>query len=123
MLYRDKGEAMQKLLILASILLLVGCGGESESKTKFKSLTAAQRELIQNMESQGMLTVDGEINRAEIDPTLWAGMKHSLKEDFSVALGIHCGNIRKNDMYYCTIYDMYSGKKLAKYNSWGFETY
>ena len=28
MLYRDKGDTMKKLLILAGILLLVGCGGE-----------------------------------------------------------------------------------------------
>jgi hypothetical protein len=51
-------------------------------------------------------------------------MKYSLKKNVSAGIAIHCANFKGEDAYWCEIYDMYSGKKLAKYSrSWGFKIY
>jgi len=102
--------------------------GDSDSRSgsgsKYMSLSQGQKDLIYKMEGQGMLKVEPQYNRADIDLSLWSNMKYSLKEDFAAGLAIYCGNEKGTQLYWCELYDMYSGKKLAKYSkSWGFKVY
>jgi hypothetical protein len=135
---------MKKLLPLL-LLILIGCGtSESntknqsssslsnsnnsslsqESKSKFISLNSGQLQLLDEMKSQGFLSINAELNKAEVDLSLWLRMKYSLKSDFAAALAIYCGNEKGTQLYWVNIYDMYSGKKLARYSkSWGFKVY
>ena len=88
------------------------------------SLTQGQLDNILMLKNEGMLNLEPQRNRAEIDPSLWANMKYSLKEDFAAGLAVYCANQKGNNLYWCEIYDIYSGKKLAKYSqSWGFKVY
>ena len=89
-----------------------------------QNLTDGQIEFIQNLVLQGLLKLKPELNKAYIDPTLWASMDIDLKGDFTCALAIYCCNQKGTDLYWIDIYDLYSGKKLAKYSeSWGFKVY
>lgn len=95
-----------------------------ENKSKYISLNSGQLQLLDDMKSQGFLSINPQLNRAEVESTLWLRMKYSLKQDFAAALAIYCGNQKGNQLYWVNIYDMYSGKKLARYSkSWGFKIY
>ena len=88
-----------------------------------KQLTQGQRNLLFDLQKQGLVSLEPNLNRAHIDPGLWHQMDIKLKEDFAYCLAIHCGNEKGTQAYWAEIYDKYSGKKLAKYSSWGFNTY
>lgn len=88
------------------------------------TLKPGQKALIHKLKSQGYLEVKPRLNKAYIDPALWASMKYSIKKDFAATLAIYCENVKNSDAYWVEIYDMYSGKKLAKYSrNWGFKVY
>ena len=113
-------------IITFLLLMATNCSsdnGSNVSSEKIK-LSQSQVELIEDFVSQGFLEVNASLNKVYIDNSLWTGMKASLKEDFSYCLSIYVGNKKGTQLYWCDIYDMYSGKKLAKYSrSWGFKIY
>jgi hypothetical protein len=87
-------------------------------------LTAGQVNLLSKLQNQGLLSIEPNLNKASIDPSLWHSMKYSVKEGFAASLAIYCGNKKGTQLYWVDIYDQYSGKKLAKYSqSWGFRVY
>ena len=87
-------------------------------------LNQVQLNLLSKLQSEGLLSIEPNYNKASIDPTLWNSMKYSLKEDVAAALAIYCGNVKGTQLYWVEIHDLYSGKKLAKYSqTWGFEVY
>ena len=51
-----------------------------------------QANLIQKMQVQGLLNIQPEYKRAEIDPTLWSNMTYNIKSNFADGLAIYCGN-------------------------------
>ena len=88
------------------------------------NLTEGQIALIANLQNQGLLSVEPTLNKVLIDPVLWRSMKYSVKEDFAATMAIYCGNKKGTYSYWVEIYDIYSGKKLAKYSQfWGFKIY
>lgn len=90
----------------------------SDSHTIEKKLSKKERQTIQELINQGFLKVEDRLNRAYISPNVWAGISFDAKKGLASALA---------DYYHDTlghgwveIYDKMSGKKLAKYSSWGF---
>jgi len=87
-------------------------------------LSSQQYNLIKKLESQGYLKINAQLNRVEIETALWNNMIYQNKNDFSAGLAIYVGNKKGTKLYWVEIYDLYSGKKLAKYSqSWGFKVY
>tara|TARA_B100000902_G_C26783837_1_gene656388 strand:+ start:69 stop:422 length:354 start_codon:yes stop_codon:yes gene_type:complete len=110
------------ILILTG-LFLFSCSGDDEKKEKIV-LNQGQIDLIHQMEREGMLNVEPQYNRAEISSSLWTNMTYSIKNDFSAGLALYCAEKKGTDLVWCEIFDMYSGKKLAKYSqSWGFKVF
>ena len=111
------------------MLLLFSCGSDNSNKSETnnkkerKELTEGQANLIQKMQVQGLLNIQPEYKRAEIDPTLWNNMTYNVKSNFADGLAIYCGNNDSTYIYWCEIFDMYSGKKIAKSGVWGFKTF
>jgi uncharacterized radical SAM superfamily Fe-S cluster-containing enzyme len=107
------------LIVLLVILSALFCSAEEKP-----TLRKDQIDLIKAMEKEGFLKMKPELNTAYIHPDFWAGITFDVKKDFAAGLAIYCANIKKTDLYWVEIYDMYSGKKLAKYSqSWGFKVY
>jgi hypothetical protein len=112
---------MKRLLGIIIVILLLTSPVFSGDRVE---LNEGQLNLLSKLQSQGLLSIDPNLNKASIDPGLWNNMKYSLKEDFAATLAIYCGNKKGTQLYWVDIYDQYSGKKLAKYSrSWGFKVY
>jgi hypothetical protein len=125
-----------RLLILVVILVVIGIGylnkenkeSKSEKETitekkEIKTLSSAEREGYELLIENGFLRIEAENNKAYVDQGYWNHLMIDEKKGFTFGLAIYCGNQRGNELYYVTLYDLYSGKKLAKYNTWGFDVY
>jgi len=87
-------------------------------------LSNNQYNTIMELINEGYLQINPELNRAEIDLSLWNNLTYTVKENTSSALATYCGTKKSSGLYWVNIYDLYSGKKLAKYSqSWGFKVY
>jgi len=87
-------------------------------------LTQGQLDLINNLQGQGFISIEPNLNQVYIKPGLWQNMKYKVKENFAASLAVYCGNKKGTHLYWVVISDMYSGKKLAKHShSWGFKVY
>ena len=97
-------------------------GGDSGYTTL--TLSSEQRELITTLETERLLRVNPSRNRADIQKRFWNELESSLKEDFAAGLAIYVGNEKGTQLYWVEVYDMQSGKKLAKYSrARGFKVY
>ena len=111
---------MKKTFYILIILVIVLIA--SVTTAEQKSLTQGQIDFILNLVENHYLKLKPELNKAYIDLDLWKSMDVDLKGDFTVALAIYCCNKKNTDLYWIEVYDIYSGKKLAKYSqSWGFK--
>jgi len=110
------------IMFLIWIILALSCTNKSENNKL--ELTQKQINILKNLETKGLLSIEPDLNKAYIDPDLWTQMNAELKEDFSASLAIYCGNKKGTRLYWVEIYDKQSGKKLAKYSqNWGFKVY
>ena len=84
------------------------------------NLTRDQIEFLQELVDENYLILKPELNQAYIDTDLWRGMDINIKNDFGAVLAIYCTNQKGTDIYWVEIFDMYSGRKLAKWSeTWG----
>ena len=104
------------LIIVSSIYL---CQTIIFADKKKIELDKAQIEVLKTLEKQGFLVLEPDLYTAYIHPDVWAQLNIMRKKDFSAGIAIYCGNDRGDYEYYVTIYDLMSGKKLAKYSTWG----
>ncbi len=113
------------LIIAVIIFFIILNNRDTPSSGKSVSkLSESQVETIDNLVQLGQLKVNYELNEAFIDIVLWNEMDYTLKEDFSAALAIYCGNKKGTQLYWVDIKDKRSGRDLAKYSqSWGFKVY
>ena len=86
-------------------------------------LNKDQIEVLKNYEKQGYLVLKPDLYTAYIHPDLWAIITVMQKENLSIAIAIYCGNEKGEYDYYVKIYDLMSGKILAKYVSGSFKLY
>ncbi len=113
------------LIIISSIYLCLPTilAEEKEDGDKIE-LTKDQIAFLDKLVKQGLLVLKPELNQAYINPDLWAQMNIMQKEDISAAIAIYCGNVKGTNLYWAEIFDLMSGKKLAKYSkAWGFKVY
>lgn len=104
--------------------ILLAIASSSDNKEKKLTLRQDQISYLEDLERQGMISIEANLNKTYINPLLWNKMDAKLKEDFSASLAIYCGNKKGTNLYWVEIYDKQSGKKLAKYSqSWGFDVY
>lgn len=97
--------------------------GDKENKDKIE-LNESQKAFLKKLENEGLLVLKPDLNTAYINPDLWAQMNIMQKENISAAIAVYCGNFKGKTTYWAVIYDLQSGKKLAKYSSaWGFKVY
>ncbi len=86
------------------------------------NLTSQQRALITQLENQGLIQM--KCGKVYIDRSLWNSMTYQTKDDFCATLAIACAERRHVDVYWVDVYDLHSGKKLAKWSrNWDFKVY
>jgi len=112
------------VVLIVVLFMIFNSGGDSDDNkvSKKQHLTTEQIESIENLISEGILRLELPLNRAYIDPIGWNYIDYKEKENLARALSIYVGN-RSDNLYWVEIYDKQSGKKLAKYSSWGFKVY
>lgn len=72
--------------------------------------------LIMNMEAH--------YSKIYVEPLHWHQMTFDVKKDFTFLMFKYCAGVQKKyRAVWVDILDGYSGKKLAKYDSWGFKVY
>lgn len=119
-------KALKIIGIIVGLFLLIRIGcGESDSKPEVKepklTLTQEQNDLLISLEADNYIKLKPTLNEVWVSPLFWATCKYDAKYNLGYLCAIKCEEVQGNDLYYCTIYDNYSGKKLAKYSSsWGF---
>jgi hypothetical protein len=87
-------------------------------------LTQEQINYLEGVVDQGLLKFEAEDNHAYVDSDFWSQMQYDFKQNFTAACAMYFAMKRKNDLVYVTMYDLYSGKELAKFTEyWGFEAY
>ena len=78
--------------------------------------------MLANLESKGLLHFD--CGKVYVDRGLWDSMPYQTKDDFCATLAIACAEKRDVDLYWVDVYDLHSGKKLAKWSkNWGLKVY
>ena len=112
---------MKRIIIVFILLFFIALPVFSAERV---SLTQHQLDLLSQLQNQGLVSVEPNLNKVLIDPGLWRSMKYSVKENFAATMAIYCGNKKGTQLYWVKIYDQYSGKRLAKYSqAWGFKVY
>jgi hypothetical protein len=99
-------------------------GSLSYKKESVAPPTGEEEKMIRDMiEAKLIDKINPELNAVYVDPVIWAGIKYDRKEAMCRFLAIYCGKKKGTGLNWVEIYDSYSGKKLAKYDSWGFKVY
>jgi len=114
------------ILGLIGIGLIATCGDGSSEETKEKDvkleLTADQSSLLFDVEYDGHVEFKESENEIWVKPLFWNVCNYQAKTNLTYLSAIRCGNARGSTDYSCTVYDMMTGKKLAKWDElWGFE--
>ncbi len=112
------------IVILIVFAIVNNRSNRNSSSSEKRTLNTNQINYLEDLQRQGLILIEPQLNKTYIDPFLWGGMDAKLKEDFSASLAIYCGNKKGTELYWVEIYDKQSGKKLAKYSHvWGFDIY
>jgi hypothetical protein len=115
------------ILGLIGIGIIATCGDDSSSEeTKKKDekveLTIDQSNLLNDTELDGNIEIKEFDNEVWVKPLLWNMCNFQAKSNLAYLSAIKCGNAQGSTNYSCTVYDMMTGKKLAKWDElWGFE--
>lgn len=124
---KEKTPWIGYIIIGLIILGLVSmCGDDDEKKPKEKEqkieLTKEQDDLLRDIEFDGHIEIKPLDNEVYVKPLFWLTCNYKAKENLAYFCAIRCENANNNGLYYCTVKDMQSGKKLAKYSqAWGFD--
>jgi hypothetical protein len=114
------------ILGLIGIGFIATCGDGSSEETKEKDvkleLTADQSSLLFDVEYDGHVEFKESENEIWVKPLFWNVCNYQAKTNLTYLSAIRCGNAKGSTDYSCTVYDMMTGKKLAKWDElWGFE--
>ncbi len=115
------------VILVAMVLIIfhLGCGDDSpktEKKEPKIELTQEQNDLLISLEADEYIHLKPTLNEVWVSPLFWATCKYDAKFNLGYLCAVKCQEVNGNDLYYCNIYDNYSGKKLGKYSkAWGFE--
>ena len=114
------------ILGLIGIGFIATCGDGSSEETKEKDvkleLTSDQSSLLFDVEYDGHVEFKESENEIWVKPLFWNVCNYQAKTNLTYLSAIRCGNAKGSTDYSCTVYDMMTGKKLAKWDElWGFE--
>lgn len=70
-----------------------------------------------------IMKLDARANAVFVDPYLWSNVKFDSKQTTAWVMAQWCSIEDNNSTPWVEIKDGYSGKKLAKYDAWGFKTF
>ena len=89
------------------------------------ALTAEEEKMMRELiETNFVDRINPQMNEAWVNPLSWASLKYEDKKHLGFFLAKYCGKKKGTNLNWVEIYDVYSGKKLAKYSeSWGFKVY
>jgi len=81
--------------------------------------------IVAELESNNQVTTKCYVSDAYIDPLFWYKIDVFQKELLSKALALYCAekNDYNPDAASIDIFNVMSGKKIAKYSPWGFKVY
>lgn len=117
---KNKKTITQLLSVL--VLFLSSCGSTPQKKEEPMILTLEQENLLNSLESDGYITLKAYQNEIWVEPIFWATCKYDAKHNLGLLGAVKCQQVNGNELYYCTIYDNRTGKKLAKWSrAWGFD--
>lgn len=119
---------MKTLKIIGAFLLFglmyqFACNNDKKTEKKEPKivLTQEQNDLLISLEADEYIKLKPTLNEVWVSPLFWATCKYDAKYNLGYLCAVKSQEVNGNDLYYCTIYDSYSGKKLAKYSkAWGF---
>jgi len=95
---------------------------KKEKKSEKLELTADQSSLLFDVEYDGHVEFRESENEIWVKPLFWNVCNYQAKTNLTYLSAIRCGNAKGSTNYSCTVYDMMTGKKLAKWDElWGFE--
>jgi len=83
-------------------------------------------QLVRDLKSNNQLKTKCRLAKAYIDPAIWYSIDVFVKENVAKALAMYCAQINEWDpkkKVWVDIYDLNTGKKIAKYDVWGFKIY
>ena len=115
------------ILIFVGMILIGTCssifdGDKPKEKKQKVELTREQDSLLTAIEFDGHIEIKPFDNEVYVKPLFWLTCNYKAKENLAYFCAIRCENANDNGLYYCTVKDMQSGKKLAKYSqAWGFD--
>lgn len=111
---------MKRLPTLIFLMCLVGTAVICEAQ----EITTQQRNMVAELQKTGALRMEWEYHAAYFDPRLWGQIDYQTKEGFALSLAILCKEKNKpHGQQWVEIFDLMTGKKLAKYSVWGFKVY
>ena len=94
------------------------------SNTYTPKITDSQMNAFEKGIAQGWIKVDVSKRALYISPTLWNSIDVQAKEGLGRIGAVRIAKELNIDLYWCDLYDMNTGKKIATYSeSWGFKMY
>jgi hypothetical protein len=100
---------------------------KTKARIQEKAIQKAMQEgeqLIQKLRIEGLIDkISPELHEVFVYPLIWNSIKYDEKESFAFFLAGYCGKKDGTNNTWVEIKDTYSGKKLAKYDAWGFKVY
>lgn len=120
-----------KIFILGVIcLFLFSCDdapSERQAEVKKASETIDWKAIgksVADLTEMGLVKkIDMEARKTWVDTTQWNIINAEMKEGFAKTLALYCAHKSGDQTYFIDIYDWQSGKKIAKYDAWGFKVF
>ncbi|MGR6086883.1 MAG: hypothetical protein ACU4F9_01790 [Arcticibacter sp.] len=122
------GFIIMAVIVIVMFKMCSSCGDDTstsskkETKDETITLTADQLSILFDVENDGHVEFKESKNEIWVKPLFWNVCDFQAKTNLTYLSAIRCGNARGSTDYSCTVYDMMTGKKLAKWDElWGFE--
>lgn len=121
------------LVVLIAVFLAIDTFSRKSSSStpskqisrQVKAITTEDETMLKEMlDSKLIEKIDPSLNQAWVNPVTWATMKYENKKQLGWFLAQYCGKKKGTGLIWVEIFDVYSGKKLAKYSeSLGFKVF
>lgn len=111
-------------IIIALFALCKQCmkSSEESSSRSVPQMTAGQTSAIEDMIKSGTIRFQGEL-RVYVSPIFWAVCDAATKEKLAYGCAKYLASKRGDNNLIIDVYDSQSGKKIAKYDAFGFKVF
>lgn len=81
-------------------------------------------DVVKKLTEEGLIKkIDIGAREVWVDTMGWTLIDAEMKETLARTIAYHCAHKAGDQVYFADIYDWQSGKKVAKYDAWGFKVY